>query len=137
MARKKRTGERVDWLHLVVTVLPEKNIFKLVKFPPELEANQFCYAFRVTIKLEDWLERIENSKDGRPLSSNFYELLPVHYDDAPHDFRIKQLEMEDEIKRAFEELSQARRNFNILCQDLLESKKIGDEVIARLGEAFK
>ncbi|HEC62675.1 MAG TPA: hypothetical protein ENI27_10560 [bacterium] len=60
--RKKRVGERIDWVHLVVTVLPERNTYKVVKFPPALFANQFCYAFRVEIKLEDWLERITEVK---------------------------------------------------------------------------
>ncbi|KKL57719.1 hypothetical protein LCGC14_2232620 [marine sediment metagenome] len=66
--------------------------------------------------------------------SNFYELLPVHYDDAPHDFRIKQVEQDQEIELCFEELEKTRLAFRLLVDELAESKKIGDEVLARLRE---
>ncbi len=71
---------------------------------------------------------------GENNPSNFYELLPVHYDDAPHDFRIKQVEQDREIERCFKELEKTRLAFRLLVDELAESKKIGDEVLARLRE---
>ncbi len=81
MAKKaKRTGERTDWIHLVVTVSPDKNTFKLRKFPPELEANQFCYAFRVTIKEEDWLDRIKEVTLPTVTAPNTPALMGTNHD---------------------------------------------------------
>ncbi|MFC1861233.1 hypothetical protein ACFLYL_03020 [Chloroflexota bacterium] len=69
---------------------------------------------------------------GASNPSNFYELLPVHFDDAPHDFRIKQQELEDTIHQSETELQKTRLSINLLVDDLWNSKRIEEEVVKSL-----
>lgn len=50
---------RTDWVYLVVTVLKTKNTYRLRKFKPVLKPNEFCYAFKCEIDINEWLNRVQ------------------------------------------------------------------------------
>lgn len=50
---------RTDWVFLVVSVLKTKNTYRLRKFRPVLKPNEFCYAFKCEIDINEWLNRVQ------------------------------------------------------------------------------
>ncbi len=110
------------------TIVFMGNGLRMVCDPEELQVLPIRLPVTLTVLCLDL--KVKESE----APSSFFEMLPVHYDDAPHDFRIKQVEQDMEIARAFEELEKTRMAFRLLVDDLAESKKIGDEVLHRLRE---